>query len=429
MKNGTPQRHRFLSRVRALPAEKIQLWATEAIFVFFFLSIWKWKLWYVGTAGAIVVTALLAAIPALKLRRLALDVAPLVVYFVYLYIAAGWSEYAAEARWWAAADSIGIFVFAMFWVAARNNVPGDITQSFVRVMLLGIVALVVTYEPSPYATRFGGYTIPFIPSALPFIWAVLVSRVKRAPAALALLAGLTILLISRSRSPLFTAVIILGLTMLLIGRSVTQRLKLGLALAISTVVVLALLMAYQPTRFFLFTFYSRITQKDVLTSDIYIAAEPEDPTRRNLKELVRDNVVQVQPFGAGYMTTQRYYERLYWQPFALHSIYETWAFEGGLFCVVIVAVILLRHIRGLAFARRFAMTRNEVVLARAIELATLAALLMGLFHQMHHGPILYALLGLALGLRARVLAEHLERRALSPSVSHRRVESPSLQTA
>jgi hypothetical protein len=398
----------MMSLRNRLPLERMQLLACEAIFLAFFLSVWKYKLWYIATMGAFVLTALVAAIPAVKIRGLLTDVAPLVVYFAYLYVAGGWSEFAAEARWWALADSIGIFVFAVFWVAARNNDAATLILSFVRVSLLMVITLVVTYNPSPYASRFGGYTLQFIPAALPFLWTAIVRGMRRVPASVAMAVCLVVLLISRSRAPLATGIIVFGLSMLLIGRSLGQRIKLAAALSLAGIVIGGLLLAYTPTRILLLTFFSRITRKDVLTSDIYIAAENDDPIRGQLRDLVHEHILDVQPFGAGYMVTQRLYERVYPEPYTLHDIYQTWAFEGGVICVVIVGVILLRNLRGLAFARRFAFTRDDAVVARCIELATLAALIAGLFHQLHHGPMLYSALGLGLGWRARIRDQHLQ---------------------
>ena len=400
------RRSRFITRVGTLPLARYQLLATEAIFLFFFLSIWKYKVWYIGTGAAIVVSAVLAAIPALKLRGLGWDLTPLIVYFAYLYAVAGKSEYVAEARWWVAADSVGILVFTAFWIAARNNPADAIIGSFVRVSLVMAPLLILTHSPSPDAARYGGLTLPYIPSALPFIWTALVSRTRRLAATGALLVCLVVLLLSRSRAPLFSSFIVLGLATLLIGHSVRQRIKWATVLLIAMAVVGAILYSIGWTRIILFTFFARITGKDVLTADVYIRGEPTDPVRVALANLVRDNIMDAQPFGAGYMVTLKLFEKIYAEPMSLHSIYETWAFEGGVICVALVGVIFLRHLRGLTFVRRFALSPDDVMLAQSLALSTLAVLLMGLFHQMHHGPVLYGLLGLALGLRARVLAGH-----------------------
>ena len=44
-------------------------------------------------------------------------------------------------------------------------------------------------------------------------------------------------------------------------------------------------------------------------------------------------------------------------------------------------------------------------MARSVLLATVGALFLGMFHQMHQGPYLYAVLGMALGLRQRVWSD------------------------
>lgn len=399
-------RDRLMRRVRTLPLARFQLLGTEAIFLWYFMSATRYRLWYIGTGAALVITGMVAAFPLLKLRGLVLDVAPLVVYFAYLYMAAARSPYVAQARWWVLADSVGILVFIVFWIAARNNPPDAIIGSFVRVALLMAAAVYVTTGGVGVGTRFGGYTLAYIPSALPFIWSALVGRTRRLAATGALLVCVAVLFLSRSRAPLFSSVVVLGLAMLFVGDSLRQRIKWATVLALASAVVGAIMYSMASTRFILLTFFARIARKDVLTSDFYIAAEPVDYVRVALGKFVTDNIMDAQPFGAGYMVTERFFERIYGEPYSLHSIYETWAFEGGVFCVAIVGVIFVQHLRALALVRTFGMSRDESLLALSIGLGMLGALLMGLFHQMHHGPVLYSLLGLALGLRTRVLAAH-----------------------
>ena len=93
-------------------------------------------------------------------------------------------------------------------------------------------------------------------------------------------------------------------------------------------------------------------------------------------------------------------------------------------CLAIALAMLYQSWRALRFARRFGKP-DEAVLARCIELAILGILILGLFHQVHHGPVFYSLLGMALGLRARVRARLHEARQPVAHPTPRRSLAPA----
>lgn len=405
---------RVVSRIRELSFSRIQLLAAESVFVAFFLSVARYKIWYIATLAALVITLLIGAFGAVTLRGLLRDIAPLIVYFVYLYIAAGWSEYAAEARWWVAADAIGVPVFALFWVAARNSRPDYVRWSFVRVTLIAGTLVAPSFLQNPGAARMGGYTLAYLPVAVPFLWTELLERRRHLWPGLALMFALTILFLSRTRTPLVTGIAMLVGSLVFIGRGLRQKIRSAILIAFFGLIVGALLLAFSPTRYALLAFFARIAHRDVLIGDIYIPGEPQDAVRGNLHAIVKEKLLDAQPFGVGYMTTQKLYERAYHgDSYSLHDIYQTWLFEGGVLCVLIVLVMFVRHFRALRFVRCRAVSADEAGLALCILLATVAQLLFGLFQQAHHGPVLYSLLGLGLGLRARVLAERRQAAGVS----------------
>jgi hypothetical protein len=398
-------RSNVVLRIRALPLRQVQVLAIDAVFVTYFCSVDRYKNWYIATLVAFGINMMVATLVRVKLRGLLADVSPLFIYFLYLYIAAGWSDYPSESRFWVAADGIGLFIFALFWLAARNSDPDEVRWAFVRVTLIAGPLVALSFFNNLDAPRAGGYTVPYLPIAIPFIWAQLLGNKRRFWSALALVIAVTVLVLSRSRAPLLAGVAVLFGSVLFIGGSLRQKVRLAATMALTGVAVGAVLYAYTPTRLVLLGFSARLTHKDVLTEDVYIPGEQIDPTRTNLLEIVKAGIVDAQPFGIGYMTTGRIYERIYGDYFSLHDIYQTWLFEGGVVCVLIVIVMLVRHFRALGYARRRALSTEEAGLARCILLATFAELVVGMFHQAHHGPLLYCLFGLALGLRGRVVAE------------------------
>jgi O-antigen ligase len=384
--------------------EGLQLLACNAVIVAYFLAFIKYKTWYIAAAAALVFTAFLVAAGAVRIHGVLSDLWPIVLYFVYLFLASFQSEYGPEARHWAIADSIGILVFALFWIAGRNNDAATIRKGFVQTSYLAIASAVLVYYVEPQYSRLGAYALPFYPVAIPFLWAEIIDRRARS-AWLALVLVLANLVLSRSRTPLAAGLLGLGLSFLWIGRNVAQRVKLGVVMLVCVVALGAAFMSFPTTRYFLYVFVSRITHEDVLTQEFYIPGEPFDPTRSNLNEIVSNGFRDAQPFGVGYNTVGYVYERAFGFYTPLHSIYQTWIFEGGLFCALIVAGILIRHWLALRAARRRSARPEEAVLARCLMFSTVAMLFIGLFHQMHQGPLFYAILGMSLGFRKRILAE------------------------
>ena len=393
-------------RVQTVTVAHLQMAACHLIIVAYFLSFWKYKTWYVATAGTMVLTAFAVVIGSVRIRGLFRDLWPLFLYYAYLILAAGQAEYAAEARYWALVDLIGFPVACMFWVAARNSEPSALRSGFIWVALVAAPVAILVYRWSVEASRLGGYALSFYPLSVPFLWAEIIARKRRRLALLALTVVLTMLFLSRSRTPLAVGLMMLGFSFIWIGRSIAQRLKLALVMMLIAVTLGVTLMSFYPTRVALLTFVARITHEDIVMGDIYIPGEPLDPTRDNLDAMVRNGIRDVQPFGAGYNTTPYYYERAYGSWMSLHNIYQMWAYEGGVFCALIMLIVLIRHAVALKQAHAHAPNADHTLLARCLVLATFAMLFIGFFHQMHHGPMFYAVLGMALGLRQRVMSNH-----------------------
>ncbi|HEU4888113.1 MAG TPA: hypothetical protein VFV49_09520 [Thermoanaerobaculia bacterium] len=392
--------------VQSLTVERLQWGACLLIIVSYFVSMWAYKIWYIGTAVAVIVTAFAAVIGAVRVRGVLRDLWPLFLYFAYLLAASTQAEYAADARYWAFADSIGFLVACVFWVATRNNDPSAIRIGFVYVSIIAAPVAILLYRSFPEATRLGGYALPFYPISISFLWAEIIGGKRRRVALLALTIVLGILFVSRSRTPLAAGLIVLGFCFLFIGRSLAQRVKLAVVLAMIVTSLVVALMSFDVTRIAVLTFVARVTHEDIVIGEVYIPGEPVDPTRERLDALVAAGIRDVQPFGYGYNTTGYLFERSFGYFTPLHNIYHIWAFEGGVFCALIMAVVLLRHLAALRRARMWASDHEHEILARCLMFSTLGMLLFGIFHQMHQGPLFYAVLGMALGLRQRAVSNH-----------------------
>lgn len=392
--------------VQALTLERLQLAACQLIIVAYFLSMWRYKTWFVATGITVIITALTVVVGAERARGMLRDLWPLFLYFAYLIAVSGMAEYAEYARFWSLADSVGFPVACVFWVAARNNDPSAMRAGFIYVSIIAAPVAIVLYRAFPEATRLGGYALPFYPVAIPFLWAEIIGGKRRRLALLALTIVLGILFISRSRTPLAAGLIVLGFSFLFIGRSFAQRFKLGIVLLMIISSLFVGLMSFTVTRIAVLTFVARVTHEDIVVEGIYIPGEPHDPTRERLDELVAARFMDVQPFGIGYNTSGYFFELSYGYFTPLHNIYQIWIFEGGVFCALIMLGVLIRHFLALRRARLSAFDHEHEILARCLMFATMGVLLVGIFHQMHQGPLLYAVLGMTLGLRQRVVSNH-----------------------
>lgn len=406
-------------RVRDAAARRftaaLQVLMCEAVLVCYFLSIWKFKIWFIGTAAAVAITALVVITGAVHVRGLVRDVWPFGGYFLYLLAASFQSEHGDEARYWTLVDSAGILVTALFWIAARNATPQEIRRGLAHVALVAAAIALAIYRSMPDLSRLGGYALPFNPVVLPFLWTDIVGRTRHRRLAIVTIAVvLSLILLGRSRAPLGAGALALGLSFLWISRGLVKRLKFALLLTILVIGSLAVLSSFYTTRVLLLTFVARVTHEDVILGDIYVPGEPLDPVRGRLNDIVRDTMLDAQPFGIGYSTAGRIYERRWGEFVPLHSMYQTWLVEGGVICVGIMLAILIRQFFALRVARRMASTPEESAMARCITIAIVAVLFIGLFHQMHQGPVFYAVMGLGLGFRERMRVRLKARRDSTP---------------
>ncbi|HEV7763718.1 MAG TPA: O-antigen ligase family protein [Thermoanaerobaculia bacterium] len=405
MTSLTHDQPKLRARLAPLPLRRLQLLGCEGIIVAYFLSLFRYKIWFVTTAAVLALTVIAALLGTVRVRGLLRDLWPIGLLFVYLIAASFQSEFSRVALYWSAVDSIGMVVAALFWIAMRNNSSADIRMMFIRLVLISAVVAFGAYRVLPTMSRIGGLSLMFYPLALPFLWTEIIGGRHRRFALFALGVMLAILFLSRSRAPLGAALLVLGLSFLWIGRTLMQRVKLGLLLTIMVTLIAVILMSIPTTRYIVQMFVSRTIDQDVMWGDVYVPAEPRDGARESLEQLVKERFLDAQPFGIGYGTTSEHYLRIYRFPLALHNMYHAWAFEGGVFGAFIFLAITIRHYRALRKVQQIARTMEEELMARSLLIGTVGVFFIGMFHQMHQGPVLYMLFGLGLGLKRRVWSD------------------------
>jgi O-antigen ligase len=82
----------------------------------------------------------------------------------------------------------------------------------------------------------------------------------------------------------------------------------------------------------------------------------------------------------------------------LHNTFQTWALEGGLPCLCIVAMLLWKYFRILR--RRIIQSNNDLEKSyyKLFVIGMVCSLVVGLFHQIHQTPMLFILLGIVYAL-------------------------------
>lgn len=379
----------FASDLRSVPiiGATALLWA-------YILSIFVYKTWYITTAVVTVMIAMAVAAGAIRTRGVVSASWPVFLYFGVLLAGAGWALYPANTFLWVAIDSIEIVVFVIFFVVGRNSRPSSIGAALMTTIIPAVVISVVMYRLDPTVSRLAHYALPLLAVSVPFIWLFGMERGKRWHATLTLAVLFALLLAARSRAPLAAAGVAAALSMFTFRRSLIDLFRRVALVALVATVVVGGLLAVRVTRPLVVTTFVRFAHVSVAWGDLYIEAEPVDPVRREINKLALALTTEIFPRGIGYMNFISYFNEANGYEVNLHSMYESWLTEGGLACVLVVALIAWRHIAGLGAVIRRAPTREARMYAQACLIASLAVALLGFFHQMHQTPVFWMVLGL-----------------------------------
>jgi O-antigen ligase len=389
---------------------KIFYWACAAIlWTYMSVTIIKlYKSWYITTAGVCVVTLLLILGRVLKTRGLVKSTGFMVIYFLYLLLTATWAEYPADTVLFVAIDSINVIIFALFYILSMNFAPFRIVDFFVCVVPPAIIIYFITYIIDPEASRFGGYVIAFLPSVLLFCTLRLIQSVSIQNITL-VLACLLMLVLGMTRTPLLVAGIGLIMMFLMVAKSWRSQHKLFGALALISIIVMITIFSIQPLRTISIRAVSRIIPQDVFVGNQLIEAEPTDIGRwkvySDAVSLYKDNWL----FGIGYMNFMPWFGAMYGYYYEniggketvgmnLHNVYQTWALEGGLPCLMIVAFLLWKYFNILITRIRKSRDKLEKSYYKVLIIGMICLLVSGVFQQIHQTPVFYIFMGIVYAL-------------------------------
>jgi O-Antigen ligase len=363
-----------------------------------------YKSWYIVTAAVLVIAFLLLLDGALKTRGLVRSSGLLVLYFLYLLLTATWAAYPDSTIWYLSEETIFIAIFALFYLLSLNITPDQLISFFVWLVPPAILVDLITYMTDPEALRLGAYVLVLLPFVLLFcILRLLQSFSVRNLGWVT--ACLVMLVIGMSRAPLLIAGLGLVLMFITIAKRRRTRIRIVVGFLIISVAATSAILAVPALRINAARSIARITYQDVIVGDEVIPAEKPDVLRWTIYADALSLYETNWLFGMGYMNFMPWFGERYSYSFEnvrgketvgmnLHNVYQTWALEGGLPCVAIVASLLWKYFSILRRRIRQSKNYREKAYYKLFVVAMICLLVEGLFHQIHQTPVLFILLGI-----------------------------------
>jgi hypothetical protein len=389
---------------------KLYYWACASILWTYmsvgFLNLYK--SWYIVTAGVLVLTFLLLLGGALKARGLVRASGLIVLYFLYLLLTATWASYPENTIWFLSEETIFIAIFALFYLLSLNITSDQLISFFVWLVPAAILVDLITYMTDPEPLRFGAYVLVL----LPFILLFCTFRLLQSFSVLNLglvTACLLMLVIGMSRAPLLGAAVGLLLIFVTMAKSRRTRVRILAGFLIISAVAASAIVIVPALRTKAARTVVRITYRDMTVDDEIIPAEKPDALRwaiyADALSLYQTNWL----FGIGYMNFMPWFGGRYGFSFEnvrgkttvgmnLHNVYQTWALEGGLPCIGIVALILWKYFSILRRRIRQSTSDLEKAYYKLFVVGMISLLVEGLFLQIHQTPVLFMFLGIVYAL-------------------------------
>jgi hypothetical protein len=376
-------------------------------------SSFVYKTWYLATAIALTTLAAFAAraarnagVPpaeqaaspppsptAIRIDSLLRAVAPLILYFTWLLTTALWAAFPEVVVRWVAIDAIGIAVFILFYVAGRNARATSIVTALISILIPAMIVAAIDHlrsDPAdPAATRLAPYAVTLLAILVPFLVLRERESTTRWPYRIAIGVTFALLILGRNRACLATALVLLAVSIVVFARP-----RDALVHAVIVAITIGVLLIVPATRTPVVALAARIARADVTFGGVRVAAQKRDGVRPTLARLSRELLPSAMPLGIGYMNMLEYSRQATGRSSSLHNMYMTFLLEGGLPCVAIVLFLAWRHARALQMRMRFPPDAEERDYAKALAIASVGVLLIGLVHQVQQSPAPFMLLAL-----------------------------------
>jgi O-antigen ligase len=289
-----------------------------------------------------------------------------------------------------------------------NFPPGRVVDFFVYLVPPAAIIFIITYIIDPEAIRLGGYASGLIPFMLLCCILRLIQSFSILHIGLATACAL-MLVISMSRTPILMGGLGCFLAFTTIARRWRIRGKLVAVFSLIGVLAVMSIVAVPELRLYAGRTIARTTYQDVVVGHQFIEAELPDVKRWTI---YRDALALYEAkwlYGIGYMNFMPWFGDMY--DFTsinsrgkevigmnLHNVFQTWALEGGLPCLIIVSVMIWKYFSILRRRIRQSQNDTEKGYYKLFVIGMVCLLVGGLFHQIHQTPMLFIFLGIVYAL-------------------------------
>jgi O-antigen ligase len=374
-------------------------------------SFWAMKFFAINVATALLIIVLTAGFGKLSLGGMTSAVLPLLGYCGYLFATSLWALNPEITLFYAAIDSLYVFVFCIAYVVALNRSARDSESLFTSALY--ICALVAAFHMvyRPFGNmRWGNGIAMVLAAALPFIVGVAIRRGTWRTISSAVLT-IVLLAIAQSKTGILATGAVLPVTFLTHVGNVRRAIRVSVMSAIPVCAILVALFSIDSIRVASANTFVRLTGVSLQVGSTDLLAEKEDPNRVFERTQGWEWFWEHMPWGVGHMNYTVLSSARLRYVLAAHNTYLAWGIEGGIPLLLLGGGLLARFAKRTSdLLRNRRLSADERAVVKSCGLSLLALLIFGLAHQIHQYPPLYALLGFMEGLHRR---ERLQRRAIA----------------
>ena len=395
--------------------------ATVATGFYLYWWFWKLKIYFISWAVCLLIVSCFRFTGHLRMRGVAQDMLPIIVWYAYLSASAVWSPSPSTTLYQISAIAVNPLVFLVSYAWAKSTSQWALSAffEFETLLILPIVLWYLVTIGKLYDASLGALRSEFAATcllSLPFlIWRVRSGGSVRSTAVL--LAALGFLLAGDSRSALLIMpVLVLGAVFLV------ARPRHGRGRLIATAVLLSSLLfamgasipgfrdavshswgRFSPTE-------TRLSISPSILDEVAGPADVQVDIERRLQLFISlESFLNHPMLGAGYQSTYVIIRNQFGREVSAHGLPSTLLGETGLVGTALFVWMIARFFKRINSATFRSM--NERSFYSTCKLTMLGMLLLGLFHQVDQSQALFVLLawGYALPMNAVVTATTISR--------------------
>lgn len=394
--------------------EKALLLACTGMLSAYVFSVTVYKIWYLAIIPCGAVWARTSWVHRDKFSVLLTEILFGALYWIAILASVAANADPVASYSWVFIDLILLPVFVLFLTAAMFNSPVD-TERYLRLVIwTSLISVLYFWDGERVATR-AWWIVPFI---VPFCVAASLRGERMAYIEIVL--SVVMMFLTATRVPFAVTVFGAAATVLLLKPPLWRFVRWSSVIGAVTVTTLIAAMLVPTARERVLFSFDRMTglqsvqylvsgsepvpappmafasaQETASLSSRVDLIQGTDEARVKISAVVSEVFAErgISMFGIGYGKMEREYARRYptdYEVYGPHNIFVAWALEIGLFGLAVTTLLL---------ARFFWLCRQHFSSPhfRCLAVAMVGMLMNGILHPVHHGPMLFAVLGLCYG--------------------------------